>query len=243
MDKKEIELDIVKGWGDVKYVRALDADGDSVLAAPLASEVDVSRLDALREAASATAGTPKAYVVTSAKLDGATMAVGWLALLSDSSGHVLTQLLVTHYSLAADGSLDTASHRDDTASAYVRHFNYGSPSLGTAQGAWTPWRPWGRYEGEGAFMGVATPSTVPPAYASYGRTAYYVAVEPGVYAQFADPYGEAVKLEEGEAALLYGEWMAGGAAWWRKTPLAATAAVASITAAEIAEAFTQSGMG
>lgn len=243
MDKKEIELDIVKGWGDVKYVRALDADGDSVLAAPLASEVDVSHLDVLREVGSATAGSPKAYVVTATTLGGSTMAVGWLALLSDSSGHVLTQLLVTHYSLAADGSLDTATHRDDTASAYVRHFNYGSSSLGTAQGAWTPWRPWGRYEGEGAFMGVATPSTVPPAYASYGRTAYYVAVEPGTYAQFSDPYGEAVELKEGEAALLYGEWLVGGAAWWRKTPLASTATVAAITAAEIDEAFTRLDIG
>lgn len=81
--------------------------------------------------------------------------VGYLDVLSDSMGHVLTQVLTTHFNFE-NGVLDETAHKDSVISQYYR--SYSISSSGTTVGEWTEWKPLdnGLYESLNLYMDKAT---------------------------------------------------------------------------------------
>lgn len=68
--------------------------------------------------------------------------VGNMQLMSDNMGHVLTEILTTHYNLInADGSLDFSAHKCTRVYQFFRSFNLAGPSSVGPLNAWTPWAP------------------------------------------------------------------------------------------------------
>ena len=78
--------------------------------------------------------------------------VGTLELISDNNGHVVTQILTTHYGLTPtsggvsspmDGYLGSSlsgTHYDDKIFTYFRSYNVSSPNIGVNPGQWTKWK-------------------------------------------------------------------------------------------------------
>lgn len=81
--------------------------------------------------------------------------VGYLDVLSDSMGHVLTQVLTTHFNFE-NGVLDETAHKDSVISQYYR--SYSISSSGITVGEWTEWKPLdnGLYEALNFYMDKAT---------------------------------------------------------------------------------------
>lgn len=66
--------------------------------------------------------------------------VGFIDLVSDNLGHVLTQILTTHYSME-DGELKTDSHYCNTIFQYFRSYNHNIPGTPTTErNSWTAWK-------------------------------------------------------------------------------------------------------
>lgn len=68
-------------------------------------------------------------------LGGSTLFSGLLQLLTDGMGHVFTQILTTHATLNADGTISTTSHSDDKLFTYWRTYNRR-----TDPKAWSKWQ-------------------------------------------------------------------------------------------------------
>ncbi len=65
--------------------------------------------------------------------------VGVVDIFSDNMGHVLTEVLTTHYTMNSDGVLDFSGHVDDAVTRYWRSYNINSPYLKNEKGTWTDW--------------------------------------------------------------------------------------------------------
>lgn len=142
---------------------------------------------------------PMRYIVTNKILR--TYVAGIMDMFSDDMGHVLTQVLHTHYQVNADGK-SFGSHTDATWRTYSRSFNHNAPNIDDIEPmTWGPWREAYRYPGEIRFMGVATPDTV-PSKPEKDREMCYIATEAGTYSHFTNVYSETCVVNEGEVALL-----------------------------------------
>ena len=64
-----------------------------------------------------------------------------LDITSDSMGHLLTQILTSHYSLGPDGQPDFSSHDDNAIHTLWRSFNLDAPSYyPVPKGQWSRWQ-------------------------------------------------------------------------------------------------------
>lgn len=116
------------------------SSGESPL---IVGKIDVSELDwVISDIVSiCRAEKPLRYIVLSSSY-----VVGVLDVFSDNMGHVLTQIISTHYTLNSDGTLNIGAHRDDTIYTYKRSFNLSAPSLDIPQGTWGKWQEAHGYE-------------------------------------------------------------------------------------------------
>lgn len=103
-------------------------------------QVEVWNLDTLTTLESLTTDSQGLYIVTS-RLGQATVKVGDMAVFSDGMGHVVTEVLLTHYALTDDGmGIDTDAHTHEVR-LYCRSFGFGmAVDDATAQGSWSRWR-------------------------------------------------------------------------------------------------------
>ena len=100
--------------------------------------IDIANIDAMKnDATLRTGGTLARYTATTT-LQGVTYKVGILDVMSDSAGHVLTQILTTHYTITS-GVLDTSSHSDGAVRQYYRSVKINGGTLPTTD--WTLWKP------------------------------------------------------------------------------------------------------
>lgn len=103
--------------------------------------------------------------------------VGVLDIISDTNGHLITEIFTTHYTLS-DGEL-TNSHEDSILYTYYR--SYGVRSRTLENGKWTKWRMLGP-KGH-LFYGIVNPSEL------FGNlnpssNAFYIGFKKGQYNQF-----------------------------------------------------------
>lgn len=64
-----------------------------------------------------------------------------LDITSDSMGHLLTQILTSHYSLGPDGQPDFSTHDDNAIHTLWRSFNIDAPSFyPVPKGQWSRWQ-------------------------------------------------------------------------------------------------------
>lgn len=104
--------------------------------------VAVGDLDTLTEGATDT--TKSRYLVTlTFGTKGNVYVVGTLDVLSDSNGHVFTQVLTTHCTME-DGVLNINTHRDDYVFQYYRSYKRSnSGTLDIDVSTWTEWKTMG----------------------------------------------------------------------------------------------------
>lgn len=66
--------------------------------------------------------------------------VGCMDIVSDHLGHVLTQILTTHFALTSEGELSDNTHTCAKPRTIFRSFNLSAPSsFPVGRGTWTPW--------------------------------------------------------------------------------------------------------
>ena len=136
--------------------------------------------------------------------------VGVCEMFSDNMMHQTTQVLTTHYTLDADGTVNRGAHTDGRLHTYWRSCKIGGDA------AWGAWTPLYSYNGDGyVYRGVATPETAPTGTDTPWCRVFYLA-GPGTYKNFGG-----LTVESGElAALLYdGNGTSGS---WRKETVPAS---------------------
>lgn len=103
--------------------------------------VELEDLDTLHDTAVVNGTGKTRYIVTTGGKN-----VGTLDLLSDNMGHVVTQVLTTHYTLEGNqmagytGADLSDTHNDGAICTYFRSYNVSSPNLGVEAGQWTKWK-------------------------------------------------------------------------------------------------------
>ncbi len=75
--------------------------------------------------------------------------VGVMFAMSDSMGHVVTQVLYTNYLLTEDGQIDISLHVDDTLFTYIRRYNTGKGPLEQEAMTWSAWEEREQSDGSG----------------------------------------------------------------------------------------------
>ena len=93
-------------------------------------------LASMRNFARGLAGKARYAVISDSKQ------IGTLDLISDTSLHVLTEILTTHESLDADDQISGKGHYDGEIWTYYRSLNLSSPTLADTvdRGDWTAWK-------------------------------------------------------------------------------------------------------
>lgn len=99
----------------------------------------VTELDSLFSKEAMTAEKPLRYIVTQVNRDR-TMSVGILDMFSDNMGHMLTQVLTTHYKMNSDGVLDFGAHTDDKIYTYFRSYHLSGGTSAIPEGTWGAWK-------------------------------------------------------------------------------------------------------
>lgn len=100
----------------------------------------VADVQAMKQLVSSRSGVMHTRYAVMNGVGGASYVAGTLDVFSDNSRHVLTQVLETHHTLAADGSLNAQEHRDEMIFRYWRSFNFSAANLDVEANAWTAWR-------------------------------------------------------------------------------------------------------
>lgn len=66
--------------------------------------------------------------------------VGVLEMLSDSSGHVLTQIFTTQFNILNDGVIEDNAHKDDAFYQYTRFYAFSKGSHDQTLKTWSKWK-------------------------------------------------------------------------------------------------------
>ena len=153
--KQELEDDIsaidltFQSGESISDVAIMQELGDSVSSIPsqkvvkdaVFNTIDISDIDTMDAATLSpfrTANTQARYMVTHT-VQSVKYKVGILDVLSDSSGHVLTQVLTSHYAII-NGQIDTTQHNDNVVNQYYRSVKINGGTLPTDVGVWTSWK-------------------------------------------------------------------------------------------------------
>lgn len=153
--KQELEDDIsaidltFQSGESISDVAIMQELGDSVSSIPsqkvvkdaVFNTIDISDIDTMDAATLSpfrTANTQARYMVTHT-VQSVKYKVGVLDVLSDSSGHVLTQVLTSHYAII-NGQIDTTQHNDNVVNQYYRSVKINGGTLPTDVGVWTSWK-------------------------------------------------------------------------------------------------------
>ena len=173
--------------------------------------VDITELDGYNlNAGVITATGPVRFAVACDVGGPAQFSVGVCEMFSDNMMHQTTQVLTTHYTLDADGTVNPGAHTDGRLHTYWRSCKIGGDA------AWGAWTPLYSYNEDGyVYRGVATPETDPTGTDTPWCRVFYLA-GPGTYKNFGG-----LTVEPGElAALLYdGNGTSGS---WRKETVPAS---------------------
>lgn len=173
--------------------------------------VDIAGLDGYNLNAGVIMATgPMRFAVACDVGGPAQYSVGVCEMFSDNMMHQTTQVLTTHYTLDADGTVNRGAHTDGRLHTYWRSCKIGGDA------AWGAWTPLYSYNGDGyVYRGVATPETAPTGTDTPWCRVFYLA-GPGTYKNFGG-----LTVEPGElAALLYdGNGTSGS---WRKETVPAS---------------------
>lgn len=173
--------------------------------------VDIAGLDGYNLNAGVIMATgPMRFAVACDVGGPAQYSVGVCEMFSDNMMHQTTQVLTTHYTLDADGTVNRGAHTDGRLHTYWRSCKIGGDA------AWGAWTPLYSYNGDGyVYRGVATPETDPTGTDTPWCRVFYLA-GPGTYKNFGG-----LTVEPGElAALLYdGNGTSGS---WRKETVPAS---------------------
>lgn len=153
--KQELEDDIssvdltFQSGENISDVAIMQVLGDSVSSIPsqkvvkdaVFNTIDISDIDTMDAATLSpfrTANTQARYMVTHT-VQSVKYKVGVLDVFSDSSGHVLTQVLTSHYAII-NGQIDTTQHNDNVVNQYYRSVKINGGTLPTDVGVWTSWK-------------------------------------------------------------------------------------------------------
>ena len=153
--KQELEDDIsavdmtFQSGESISDVAIMQELGDSASSIPsqkvvtdaVFNTIDISDIDTMDSATLSpfrTANTQARYMVTHT-VQSVKYKVGVLDVLSDSSGHVLTQVLTSHYAII-NGHIDTTQHNDNVVNQYYRSVKINGGTLPTDVGVWTSWK-------------------------------------------------------------------------------------------------------
>lgn len=107
--------------------------------------IDVKDIDtfpaSLSEAAAMAKDTAHARRTLTAVFGQKTIVtVGILDMFSDNMGHMLTQVLTTHYKMNSDGVLDLGAHTDDKIYTYFRSYHISGGTSAIPEGTWGAWK-------------------------------------------------------------------------------------------------------
>ena len=173
--------------------------------------VDIAELDGYNLNAGVIMATGPMRFAVACDVGGPSQySVGVCEMFSDNMMHQTTQVLTTHYTLDADGTVNRVAHTDGRLHTYWRSCKIGGDA------AWGAWTPLYSYNGDGyVYRGVATPETAPTGTDTPWCRVFYLA-GPGTYKNFGG-----LTVEPGElAALLYdGNGTSGS---WRKETVPAS---------------------
>lgn len=148
-------LDYLEGWNEELDKQITDEvkarkEGDTALSVRIDKlntlrSLDVTEIDTLPASKDEAIAWAKdasrvRYAVTSPNVSGKMrLTVGVLDVFSDNMGHVLTEVLTTHYAFNNDGELDFSVHSDDKICVYYRSYGISNSNI-SPEGGWSAWK-------------------------------------------------------------------------------------------------------
>lgn len=121
---------------------ALSVRIDGIVSSKVIDITEIDTLPASKDDAIAWAkdASRVRYAVTSPNVSGKVrLTVGVLDVFSDNMGHVLTEVLTTHYAFNNDGELDFSVHSDDKIYVYYRSYGISNSNI-SPEGGWSAWK-------------------------------------------------------------------------------------------------------
>lgn len=149
-EKAKLDFDEMPTEGSTKGVKsggvltAINTAKEQAITAAKASDaelvrvIDITEINNIRTAVHQLSSSPSRYTVKT-QYGSTEVIVGVLDVLSDSSRHMVTEVLTTHYTLTDGGDIDLSSHNDNSLFIYYRSYKLVDCPLDTETGTWTAW--------------------------------------------------------------------------------------------------------